>query len=688
MNKYAIIDFKCKSENCDHKFNPENIQLVIHLHGIIFLIGSEEGFFGITCPKCLETHLYDKPIQELLAIYGILTSNVSVQKEGITENGSRTIENVLSFDSNLRYYSPFVMDDNAITCHEILHLSSSNSKYFFDTLYQYIIDEVSDVEKYFCSFVHDYCVKNYSPSLQAKPKEKNFITKIFHKLRLFSGSNSKTPIDPIPNYHFNKPAGMSSTIYWYKKDDILSLLKLEKEKGIRIFPRYYYYTDLHRKIDSLLGENYYLGKSFDQTLNDRQTDRTNVRQALKLYARENNINEENLLIQNNLMFKDPDTKEIHENKDLEYVIGQTQKRAHKNVLFTAHFLDILISAPSPLGSIMSKNFCNYLWSVRDPFFEKDFPDAFIDKLESDILNSKSEKMRTELDIMAARVRENITIESTQEYLKENLIGFLNKYKGLILSGQLSYSAIWELKKKYLKELFKATNIGLREKKSYTFHFVDPDWHIRFNGKLKVIPGKEHKGFKQVHFLLCDKNKSFNYFELDKVDGIDPTLCTFDKKHEFEKENENEIEKKKKKETFEVDEMMSDKGLASMKKEKKELKKELSDAEKADDLPWIEKAQQELDNFIEHLQTYYIPNTQTKRKFSDGNAKKTRERIEGNISRAIEKTKNYEPKLYLHFAKSIYGLSNKFYENAGLKKISIENFHVAYKPESDIDWHLD
>ena len=140
-------------------------------------------------------------------------------------------------------------------------------------------------------------------------------------------------------------------------------------------------------------------------------------------------------------------------------------------------------------------------------------------------------------------------------------------------------------------------------------------------------------------------------------------------------------------TVKVNEMMDDEGLASFNEERRKLEQSLSEAKENDDIPMIEAAKQELNEFISYLREYYIPGKKKKRSFSVKEAKNTYERVEKSISRAIKKIESHNPELYSHFTHSFYGLSNKFYKEAGLKKLSIDS-HMMYKPEPYIDWHLD
>jgi len=505
-------------------------------------------------------------------------------------------------------------------------MTDPGNNYFSDGLSSYIENNIYDWEERLCSYVND------------------------------SG----------------RPEGMSSTIYWYRDEDIESLLKLETEKDIRIFPRYHYYTDLYASIDQLLRFQYFIGQPYEQAKENFRADNQRIKEELRTIAYEKGLNYDMLLEENNLNNLD----------GLIRIIETNQKSMAEDPKILGEFLDVLISEPSPLGGRSLQGHCDYLWSGVDLFHKNEFPNSFVASVESAGIVIK--EMKEGHSKKVSLVKKNFTKQYVQEFLRDNLIDFLEKYEGLIQSNTFSYAVAWELKEEYLERLHEVTNQGLGLEKPFTFHYVGPGWTIRFNNNF--ISGLRDSGLQYVYFLLSHPNEYFSYFDLDMVGGIDPSQCYSKEQHTSGSQGDGNNNAKKPTKTIDVNDMMDDEGYKSFKEAKIKLEQSLLEAKQNNDIPRIQIAEQELDDLMQYLQEYYSSFRKKKKTFPVKEAKNRYDRIEKSISRAIKKIEGHNPDLYLHLSQSIYGLSNKFYRNAGLKKLSAEG-SVMYRPDPNIEWHL-
>jgi hypothetical protein len=57
-----------KCPHCGQAFSNAGINIAIFLYGIFFLVGKENGYFGITCPRCLNTISHRNKKEAILAL--------------------------------------------------------------------------------------------------------------------------------------------------------------------------------------------------------------------------------------------------------------------------------------------------------------------------------------------------------------------------------------------------------------------------------------------------------------------------------------------------------------------------------------------------------------------------------------------------------------------------------------------
>jgi len=649
---------KCLNENCNQLYNKDSIKLTVWLYGVILLIQDEThqdgdpifgysrqenmssakeifGYIGITCPKCHRTIFYKKSALDVRKFKTFLGTWLKLNQSIQGKNGDPSVESVGPIPLNLRYYSPFPIKNEKLNEFDSVQYDfdePEDDSYFQDDLNIFISGEEKDLNTWFCTYFQ----------------------------------NKSTPV------------GIQTWIYWFKEQDIPIILELENKTGDRILPRYHYFSELMDKTDSLFKYKY----QFEKQIETAKADYTRLMQE-KIKNQTHSIPK-----------KDMNSKGSNELPSFKVFLEKRQVENAIDPKMTGDFFNVLISDPFPLKDITHKpiKHCDYLWIKKDPFSEKKMSEEFIFGDQSDEFDSKAHDIMKTHEAMVDLARNNFTKRYVQEFLKDNLIDFLEEYEELFSSNQYSYAAVWELKGSYLEGLYNATKKGLREIKPYSFHFNSPGWTIKFNNQ--SVSGLRGKGLKFIHYLICNQNNGVNLFELNDVEGIDTSIEKRKKQIGNQKMGDKSKKSKKKvfgsnKQFFESTEMMDYRGIREMEKQNEELEKALSDAEQNNDVPAIEVAKQELDEFITYHEEYFIPGKGKKpRRFIAKENKDLRRRVELAISRAIEKIKNHNNELYWHFAQSIYGLPRVFYKSAGTKYLFLENFEMMYKPDPDIEWHLD
>nr|WP_321402075.1 hypothetical protein [uncultured Desulfobacter sp.] len=608
---------QCLNKECNQKFTLDNIKLAVCLYGVIFLsekvVAMENetpgAYIGITCPRCLSTTFWHCSKQSLFSFKAELDSELQIMKLEQTDTGKTIVEPVCSFEPQLRYYSPFNLDQKALGQRTVFYKgfsSPESSPYFYNELQDYTATELFDQEKLFCSYLAE-----------------------------------DTP-----------PMGSFSNVFWFREKDIPELLAIENEKHLRIFPRYIYRTELVTKIDHLLAYHYINGKRVDQAIADHKISTTDAREKLKDYARENNINFENLAESNGLMEPDVFINEVQE----------TLERMKIDPLIPAQFLDILTAKPSHLGEPWYQRHCDYLWASVNPFENKAFPEFFVDEIDDPDLGDKIHDKNEKHITMAKLVQENSTTQYVQDFLKTNIIYFLEEYEGTLQSNEFSYAHVWQLKEFYLEELYKEILKGLSEQAPYVMKKEGKAWKIVFNGN--PMSSLRRIGFAYLYHLICNPNEYFFHADLFIAAGKGLPVSSAKDNVEFVDAKGEPIATR----------MIDDEGLQNLFNRIKKLKNELDDAidfKREEDGMQLNK---EFEQTKKYLNQVYDKKKKRIRYLKDANAKKVTDSVGKAIKRALEDIQEENPDAYQHFSKAI-GINNLYQDS------------LMYRPapEDKIDW---
>ena len=633
INKVEIGS-KCIHKDCEQEFNFSNFQLAVCLYGVFFLVREStqkekngKGYIGFTCPKCLRTNIHAHSYNDIFKIKSELSNKmVEIFKLENNKNGEMRINLSNSFQPDLKYYSPFILSSEHLDKYNITHYGStfSQDNHIADEISYYIDDEMPELKNQFCSFVGD----------------------------------SKTPAD------------MFSIIYWYNEKDIEACLYFENKHNVRMFPRYYFYTDLVEKIDSLLGYNYFMGKPFEQAKKDHAIERTKDLETLKVYASENNINYENLIKGNAL----------NEPEALIEIIEENREQIAKDPKSLGEFLDMLVSEPLPLGGSISTGHCDYLWNLENPFYKNEFPDIFIDAIENDKMQQQLEEHSKMTDL----VLENRTKQYVQEFLESELIPFMEEYEDLMRSEKFSYTKIWKLKEEYLKMLYDETNQGLSEDAPNVLKQEGKGWPIRFNGK-KPNRALTDKGFLWLYCILSKPKEKVYYSALnDSYENNKPKLnknkdnskqSTIIEKIITSMKNDEDLSFKKE---LSQQHYADSKMLTGVQKEIEEKLEEILKADRDGDFEAIRLSKKDLGRYRLKLDEIGI-----KVKIEDDNVTVTSKKFKNDAY--YTSTGNIK-KAYDRVLETIEPIDKDLYDHLSTY-ISKESGAFIYEPPEDFYWHL-
>jgi len=188
INDKAI--FKC--DKCGKEMSFKEVMWNIAFYGIIFLVGKEEAYIGITCEKCGRTNLKQKNKKKVKAV-----------KDKINEIGQE-----MGIEQLLRYYSP-------------------------ECSYAYF--EKKDKAKY-CSSWQFYRLDH--------PDSFDII-----QIQPYIVPRDDRIADYISYFYGDKVLGHTMTLMWFKGEVIEEALNEENRTGIRVFPRYRFHDRFVEDID-------------------------------------------------------------------------------------------------------------------------------------------------------------------------------------------------------------------------------------------------------------------------------------------------------------------------------------------------------------------------------------------------------------------------------------------------------
>jgi transcriptional regulator with PAS, ATPase and Fis domain len=239
MSDFGVIknDYSFVCSECSHELSPQDFSLSVLEYGFIFLSGSNDVLIGIHCPECNKTAInrYDREYANEL-------------KEILFH---KSLDNSKSIEPSFKYHSfPFVFD-----YHESIH----GIHYFQKQILKNHIDSVTEPD----FFVDEY-FKNQSDNIENEPDalEIGFFDSIIDIKNKPDDLEIKSSIPDLKNtycsyYWGDEAIGPVFAVYWFSEGNIESLVKLENDTGLRVFPRYTFYNPLFPLIETFCWEYHY-----------------------------------------------------------------------------------------------------------------------------------------------------------------------------------------------------------------------------------------------------------------------------------------------------------------------------------------------------------------------------------------------------------------------------------------------
>lgn len=208
-----------------------------------------------------------------------------------------------------------------------------------------------------------------------------------------------------------------------------------------------------------------------------------------------------------------------------------------------------------------------------------------------------------------------------------------------------------------------------DKYSFVFRKTGPTWTIIYEGT--ELHGLSGKGFTYIHYLVMQKEKIFHTDELSKeVEGTQLYYPVIDSTESYSDLcGCNNGYKKKGKRYTGCNDLIYGKSETELRKHWLFLQKEVSEAEKNNDLHRLTKAKADLEEFATYASEYFGLGGKV-RKHTDATTK-TKNRITKCIERALNSLKNCDEEgVYRHFQNALS---------------PINSYELSYTPDRDIDW---
>ena len=440
-----ILGTKCP--HCGQEFSEEGLNIAVFLYGIFFLVGKEHGYAGITCPSCLNTICHQDSLENTLRAKEILTGPIHL---GDSE-----------FDPNLSYFSsaedspsniPLIGDFNIPY---LIHKMNGNKLPSLpERISAYLQDDPPIEEDYLCSYI---------------PDEKD-------------------------------PAGTFCYVWWFKENEIEKLLKIENDKGIKIFPRYFHRCALIEDVDRFCLNYGFFNKSLDDLKNLAKTNLD----KLEKHATYHGIDFDELLDEN---------QDIMNTGMIETAQTEYQKRNNTAILnLTGDFLNILLADPTPWDFEAQINrLCKGFWKTRSPFSGKSLPHSLarFDQKPFEVMNQDAQR-----DNDAKSIISNHREKYVQYFLFENYSNFIKNYTDCVKMKNFSYAELWALKEYYFIALNELVKKETTLKNTNQFYLKDGFWILSYQGK--KIRLKNLKGFAYMQFLVSKTNIDYYYTELHNL----------------------------------------------------------------------------------------------------------------------------------------------------------------------------
>lgn len=311
--------------------------------------------------------------------------------------------------------------------------------------------------------------------------------------------------DYLCSYSSNEtlPMGFMFSVSWFKENQIERLADFENRKQFKVFPRYFYKNDLLDQVDKFCWHNHLYSKFLSDGKN---------------YAEENlkgiaDIAEVEGLDMDNIMESNPGLGPkgwgfAQENMSEDFDWSQTGK-----------FMEILVADPDPLPNSGKPNqLLKGLWKSRLPFKNETVPND-LKKINAAKFDRGGNDQRHQK--MVDELQANFHLKAVQTFLKDSSQQFIEDYIDRAQDITFAYADLWEIKERYLIQLFKKAKAKAHQETEvqYSFHESDDVYEIIFEGKRHLFD--KIVGFKRLQYLVTHKGDEVSIFDMDDNEGISP-----------------------------------------------------------------------------------------------------------------------------------------------------------------------
>lgn len=602
-HKYTQIEIHC--EYCEQTFNDDLFNLSVFLYGTVLLIGENYGHIGFTCPVCLKTNMLkgDNLVEIMKTIVVFMGPNGS------------------QMNPSPKYHSSVLFSPSQID-----HLDSY------------------DIPTWTCPLSED-TKDNFHGMLDAKLKENEF---------------SKKGYLCSYNYGGDFPIGVMFSIWWFKQDDIESVLEIENEQGVRVFPRYVHEMEWFKRYDYFCWK-YKLYQDYLTNLNIVTNEDFGM---LREYAYQQDINLDRLLESN---------PSVANTTVIEFAQQHAQNVATNDIQAASEFLDLLVNFNPPPWDIpgeMSDCFSK-VWKAINPFEGASIPACYeeLGQTEFDIVMTD-----IEVKTICDKVRPKCLQTVIQEWAVEHHQDFINEFISLARRSDFSYGLVWDLKCRYLKELYKISSKNVSDTIQFGFFDENGSWRIIFEGK--HISNLKGNGFRYLFHLVSNPDKEIDVFDLGSVDGNSAVEFVDTENTHREVGIDHPLTAGSAASQCAHD-IADDETRSIIMEVRKEAQAEIHDAEKLDDQAMLKEAKDKLDKVNQAYSEMFRHGKS--RQFDDGTLKERR-RIVKAIERALSSIRGKNPAEQNKLRKKAWA---HFHE--ALKPISL--YKMRYRSNPEINWSV-
>jgi hypothetical protein len=457
IREFKTMLFQC--EHCDQEFSFDALNIAIFLYGVLFLTGKDSGYFGFNCPKCLNTLLINND----------------------TDFGDAVCQRLLK---------GFAVDSEP-TGKQLRYFSSVNYA-------PKVIPGLGAFE------IETWVTTTFSLNAQQIQKNLNFQYQNYPELEA-DYLCSYLPVEEMPS-------GVLFTVNWFKEDQIEKLVAFENRRQLKVFPRYFYQSDLLNQMEFFCWKNYLHSKWLSDGEKSAEEDLRNLTNIAEFQGWESK----------GLLKSNPEIGPVPWN------ILQENMNDDFDWKLTGEFMQILADDPDPFPfhpNGGANKLLKSIWKTRHPFNGQEIPS---DIYKIDPAKYSLNDLDTGHKDIISLLQGSFHLEPVQRFLGESVQPFIKDYIKIARKWTFSYADFWETKQQYLEQLFDAmqakdhvdqsdimeTNKPIENhpifrrprEKQFGFFKEGASYRLIYAGK--EFTGLKKDGFMYLYYLVQNKGIEF------------------------------------------------------------------------------------------------------------------------------------------------------------------------------------